>query len=239
MRLHYALFSTVINTCRAALAALLLSTHLAVASPSMETDDAGIVDHGSCQIEAWGKYGRGYQGTWLMPACSPINGLELALAGIYEAHTDEAHAQGYELEAKQVLLQNLAGFIDVSLSVHFEHLRQAGANEQEWHLNLPVSAYFLNERLNWHNNVGAYHDDAEHRSHFKWGTGLEYVLSHRVELFSEVFGNSQERPFYQLGAGYWLVPETLQFTLGMVDSLAGSRYERAVTASITIADFTF
>lgn len=122
----------------------------------------------------------------------------------------------------------------MALALAFERGHFRGERENEWHLNLPITTFFASERLAWHNNLGTLYAEDEKHHAFAWGTGLEYGLTDKVEVYGEVFGDSTERPFYQLSAGYWVVPEQFQLTLGVGDKLEGDKHERWVSFGINL-----
>lgn len=223
----------------ALVAGVLLVHQAAHAGRPMEVDDAGIVDYRSCQLEAWSEHRKSSDGYWAMPACNLTGNLELAVGGALEHPDQGANTKALAIEAKTLLAEALGGSTGVALSFAFERQRFEGDDENEWALNLPITTFFAQERLAWHNNIGTVYAQEEKHYVFTWGTGAEYALTERVSLYGEVFGDSTERPFYQVSTGYWVVPEQLQFTLGVGDKLEGNKEERWVSIGVNIVSLPF
>lgn len=212
----------------------LLVHHAAHAGRPMEVDDAGIVGPGACELEAWSEHRKNSDGYWVMPACNFTGNLELELGGAVEHPDQGANTKTLAVAAKSVLTEGLGGHSDVALSLGLERHRTAGSNENEWELNLPITTFFAEERFAWHNNIGTTYEQEDKHYAFAWGTGVEYALTEKVAVYAEVFGDSTERPLYQLAAGYWVMPEQFQLTLGVGDKLEGDKEERWVSLGINL-----
>lgn len=205
------------------------------ASPSLEVDDAEITEAHSCQLEAWGEYGRGRNIHWVMPACNPTGNLELAVAAGYEAYKEDWDTKAFAFEAKTMLAEELGDYVSIALAGSFENYRTGGEDEQEWYLGLPVTTFF-SDRFAWYKEVGATYEKEEKHTSFAWGTGFEFGVTDKVDLYAEVFGDSTERPFYQLVAALWLKPDQIQISLGFGDKLESDKYERFVSLGLHIVD---
>lgn len=214
---------------------LVLLHQVAHAGRPMEVDDAGIVDSRSCQLEAWSEHRKSSDGYWVMPACNVTGNLELAVGGALEHPDQGANTKALALEAKTMLVEGLGGNTGVAMSFGFERQRFEGNYESEWALNLPITTLFAQERFAWHNNIGSTYEQEDKHYVFTWGTGAEYAVTEKVAVYAEVFGDSNERPFYQISTGYWVVPEQFQFTLGVGDKLEGSKEERWISIGVNIA----
>lgn len=210
-------------------------TSYAWASPSLEVDDAEITEAKSCQLEAWAEYGRDRNIHWLMPACNPTGNLEFAVAAGYEAYKEDYDTKAFAFEAKTMLAEELGDYVSIAFSAGFENYRTEGEDEQEWYVNLPVTTFF-SERFAWYKDIGAVYEKEEKHTTFTWGTGFEFGLTDRVDLYGEVFGDSNERPYYQVLAALWLKPDQIQVSLGFGDKIEGSKDERFVSLGLHIID---
>src|SRR5699024_498425 len=215
--------------------ALLALSADALASPSLEVDDAEITEAQHCQLEAWAEYGRGRNIHWLMPACNPTGNLELAAAAGYEAYKDDYDTKAFAFEAKTMLVEALGDYVSIALSAGFENYRTEGENEQEWYLNLPVTTFFT-ERFAWYKDVGTVYNKEERHTSFTWGTGFEYGLTDHVDIYGEVFGDSSERPYYHIMGALWLKPDQIQISLGFGDKIDSDKHERFVSLGLHIVD---
>ena len=218
---------------------LFLLHQAAHAGRPMEIDDAGIVDQGTCQLEAWADTRRHSEGYWLMPACNIGGNLELSLGGGFQHEKHADHGKTISVQAKTVVIEGLAEHLDVAVSVGYDFHRIDGNAEREWTLNVPVTMALGSEQLLWHNNIGTVFEQEDEHWLLTWGTGLEYAATERVSLYAEIFGESGARPFYQLATGYWWFPEQLQVTFGFADSLEGSRDERWLTLGLNWVGWSF
>lgn len=224
------------NTLITLLAITLAS--LAGASPSLSVDDAEITEAQKCQLEAWAEYGRGRNIHWLMPACNPTGNLELSIAAGYEAYKEDYDTKAFAFEAKTMLAEELGDYVSVALSAGLENYRTDGENEQEWYLDLPVTT-FLTDRFAWYKSIGAVYEKEDKHTTFTWGTGFEYRLTDTFDIYTEVYGDSNERPYYQVMGALWVKPDLVQISLGFGDTLAGDRYERYVSLGLHITDLGF
>lgn len=205
----------------------------AEAGRPMEVDDAGIVGPGACELEAWSEHRRHSNSYWAVPACNLTGNLEIGLGGALD-DVRGGTGKAVVLEGKSMLAENLAGHTSVALSLEVERYRLHGDSSNEWAANLPVTTFFADERLAWHNNIGTAYDEDDKHYAFTWGTGVEFALNEKVTLYGEVFGDSTERPFFQLSSGYWVKPEQFELTLGVGDKLESDRHERWLSVGINL-----
>lgn len=217
----------------------LLFYSAAHAGRPMEVDDAGIADPGTCELETWSEHRKHSNGYWFEPACNVAENLEITLGAALERPNSDSNTKAFAAEAKSMLAEGISGNTDVALSVGVEHSRESGDSDNEWEANLPVTSYFADERLAWHNNIGAAYEQDDRHYVFTWGTGAEYELTDKFALYGEVFGDSTERPFGQVSVGYWIKPEQFQITLGVGDKLEGDSEERWVSLGINLESAPF
>jgi hypothetical protein len=188
----------------------------------MVTDDARIVDAKACQVEAWSRFTRGATELWALPACNPFGFAELTFGGSSIREHGEGHAFTDEVLQAKMLLRPLepdnwgAGFAIGT----FRHPRREKANgwPGDPYAYVPVSFAFDGDAWVVHVNAGVVHRRDEGRNMGTWGVGNEIRLSERLYFIPEMFGNDRGRPFYQVGARYWVLKDRMQ-----VDATFGNR----------------
>ncbi len=202
----------------AAIAAVMGLVTPAWAARPMITDDARIVDAKSCQLESWVKNNRqGGTEYWALPACNFTGNLEFTVGG---ALTDDAASHQISDQVVQIktLFRTLqpGGWGAGLASGINRHPELPGGND--WYAYVPISFSFGNDALVLHTNTGWKKDQISRRAAFTWGLGSELAINKRNWLIAETFGNSESRPYYQLGIRHWIVPNRVQ-----IDATLGNR----------------
>ncbi len=178
----------------------------------MVVDDAGVVDYRAFQLETW----IGTEESWILPAYSPLRGLELAAGAVITE--DETFAV---TEAKYMFrtpANNRAGFGLVAGTLI--------APFGEFYTYVPVTLPLFEERVVLHGNAGYTleryeidHGDHTH-SHddhfFTWGARTDVALAGPVTLLGGLFGVNDETPDFQVGLRLEILPGLLEmdFTYG-------------------------
>lgn len=88
---------------------------------------------------------------------------------------------------------------DASTRVHYDP-----------YLNAIASVSLFDDRAVVHLNVGALRDTSAEVTRRSWGVGAELEVTARVYAIAETYGLSDEKPGYQAGIRYWVVPQRLQ-----------------------------
>jgi len=178
----------------------------------MVVDDAGVVDYRAFHLETW----IGVEESWILPAFSPVRGLELAAGAVITE--DETFAV---TEAKYMFREpanNRAGFGVVAGTMF--------APFGEFYTYVPVTLPLLEERVVLHANAGYTlgrheidHDDHTHTHEdhfFTWGTRADVALAGPVTLLSGLFGMNDQTPDFQVGFRLEILPGLVEmdFTYG-------------------------
>jgi len=204
----------------------LASVRLAAGSRPLVTDDARVVDPGTCQFETWTKLGDAGDEYWAVPACSPIAGLELT-AGVAVLPAEDggkpehasvpvqAKAALGSLADERVLLGAVAGTV---LRAHGE-LEELNADRVgEFYGYVPATVTVIRDRAWLHLNLGVrYRGDGE-GAFALWGAALEAVVVGRLTAIAETYGDAPDPAFMQTGIRITLVPGRLQ-----IDAAYGRR----------------
>ncbi len=185
---------------------------LAYAAQPYTTDDAAILDKGTCQFEIGRQVNRGNHELWLLPACNFTGNVEVTLGksqfneadssrslyvlqgkGVFSRDTDAPHAWGW--------VAGLRG-----------HPRTAEDRRQLSGVfgSLLYTYEVHRDRLWLHANVGARSDRDDRRNSTTWGGAAEYRFTPRFALIGEVFGDDRTRPLHQLGLRTSIIPDRLE-----------------------------
>jgi hypothetical protein len=218
----------------AALLALIASASALAARP-FNTDDARIVDPGGYQIETFVKAQRGVQATeyWFVPGANfggALNRFEFTLGGNVIRSNEEGNSNLVLLQAKTLLKPLETNGIGFALTVGVNRLKPGTSQEvvttplglvtvagetstathYDPYLNAIASVSVLNDAAVFHFNAGATRDTSAHRTIGGWGVGAEIALGGPVQGIAEAYGVTDEKPAYQVGLRYWLIPARLQ-----------------------------
>lgn len=209
--------------CRIALAVLAFATALpsAQAARPLVTDDARIVDPKSCQLESWLRFNRDGTERWALPGCNFTGNFELTFGGSVQPVGDSTAVTDIQLQGKTVLRPVQPN--DYGIALAFGVIEQPKAEHRTSpgtvYAYLPVTASLRDDRLLLHTNIGVTRDRTEGQTRMTWGIAGENVLTDRVALIAEMFGENKGSPWYQLGLRVWIVPQRVQ-----LDATYGSRF---------------
>ena len=192
------------------------------------TDDARIVDTGSCQIESLAKRQRRQREdeVWFLPGCTPVGQVELTLGGIRADNAAEGTSSSAIAQAKTLLRTLRTNDFGLALTFGAARLipihpdRQAGWSP---FLNLIGSLSLLDEGAILHANVGSLRDRALSRTRHTWGLGAEVVFNPRLYGIIEAYGQEADRPSRQIGMRFWVVPNRFQVDGTLGSQSGGSR----------------
>jgi hypothetical protein len=203
----------------AALVATLVIAAPAFAARPLVTDDARIVDPRSCQLESFYKHNADGHEAWALPGCNPFGNLELTIGGNRMTGPEpESHliVQGKTVirvvEPNNWGLALAAGAVDTTSP---GNTRRFGT----LYAYAPLTFSVADDRFLFHLNAGVERDRSASETRFTWGVANETVLTSRIALVAETFGNDRENPFWQAGARVWIVPGRVQ-----IDATRGGQF---------------
>jgi hypothetical protein len=214
--------------CALGLCALLQLSSVSHAARPMITDDARLVDEKSCQVESWTRNNRSSHEFWALPSCNVNGNLELALGGSYVRELGQSSELLDTLLQAKTLFRPLTvndwGFGLAVGSVSHHHL----ADRRDYYAYVPASYSFKDDLFVAHTNIGWLREQATGRQLMTWGLGSETQLTDRSWLVAETFGQSQGKPFFQVGVRYWIVRNHIQ-----IDTTLGNRFGGNVSQSFS------
>lgn len=177
------------------------------------TDDARLTTAGSCQLETWSRRYSDRSEFWALPACNPTGNLEITAGGSSLREADKSTGTDAVLQIKTLFKSMPADGWGAGVAIgHLRHRPQApaGGGQGQTYVYVPVSVSFAEGRFVTHSNVGWARDRASGQDQLTWGMGLEVQFHRRWMWIGETFGNDRQKPFWQTGLRYQLVPELLQ-----------------------------
>ncbi|HYC35044.1 MAG TPA: hypothetical protein VEC19_01375 [Usitatibacter sp.] len=214
------------------LGALLVSS-LAHAGRPLTTEDAGVIEEGRCQLEAWVDRSREATDTWIAPACNVGLGIEWQLGAARSRQSGSARLAETYAQAKKSLrdLEDASPW-GLALVVGVTRRPQDPVRRGWDHpfAALPLTVAFGDTLA--HASIGWSRDRSEQRDVTPWGIALETPAGERLTLVGEAFGESSARPFLRAGGRYSLIKDSLEIDLTVVARPGGGRGERLVSLGV-------
>lgn len=176
----------------------------------LATEDAGVNDKGSCQLEAWRDFGKEVDHTHIAPACGIMDGLELGLeVDMPSSMALDTHAIVGALKwAPESLAWNGWRF-GAKLSTTAE--RAAGESERH-HANwtaLGIATYPINDQWTAHVNLGHAYDKLAKEHAEVYGVAMAYTPHERFMVFVELNGDNKGPATQTAGLRYWVIQDSL------------------------------
>ncbi len=194
--------------------AMLAAPGLVLAARPMLTDDARIVDPQSCQVESCVRANHeGPAQAWAVPGCNPPGNPELSVGGSAGRADGERRLSNSLVQAKTMLkpLRTNGWGLALTLGRSLQRGLEPGSSDAPSHyLNVPLSFSLRDDALVLHLNGGLREDRLRRQTFATWGLGSELQLRDRLQLITELYGESRSRPFLHGGLRYWVVPERVQ-----------------------------
>jgi hypothetical protein len=222
----------------AALCAGALQCLPALAARPLQTDDAGVIERGDCEVEAaWTRQrlapGLRSNEASLQLGCGVGWGsqIDIGLASTRSAGTRET---GLAVGGKTGLWRG-AGEDGAALALGWEIVGSRASQGSLQHaatgLTL-IGSLPLADTLTLHANLGHARDETDHRRSTTWGLALEHAglgLAARWVPVAEVYGDDRERPWWNLGLRYSVVAEKL-----VIDMAYGRQFGSARPSTLTV-----
>jgi hypothetical protein len=192
------------------------------------TDDARLTTAGSCQLESWSRRYSDRSETWALPACNPTGNLEITAGGASLRGADKTQSTDAVVQIKTLFKSMPTNGWGAGVALgHVRHHPSVPSlvDQGQTYLYVPVSMSFSDGRWVTHSNLGWSRDRANGQDQLTWGMGLEVQLNRRWMWIGETFGNDRQKPFWQTGLRYQVVPDWLQIdaTLGAPQGLRSSQ----------------
>jgi len=205
---------------------LWLTTGAAWAARPFVTDDARLTTAGSCQLESWARLYPVSTELWALPACNPTGNLEITVGGgAAKLEGATTWTDDYVLQAKtlfKTLEPNGWGIGAAVGTIQHPKINPGPNLLGNRYVYVPLSLSFADDKVVVHVNGGWLRDTATGKDQTTWGLGTELNLDNRLTLIAESFGNSIDRPYWQAGTRYSVIPRLFQ-----IDATVGRQYGNA------------
>lgn len=222
----------------AALCAGTLQCLPAHAGRPLQTDDAGVVEHGDCEVEAaWTRQrlapGLRSNEASLQLGCGVGWGSQIDL-GLATARSAGTRETGLALGGKTGLWKSAAeegAALALGWEVTGSKASQGALHHTSTSLTL-IGSLPVADTLTLHANLGHARDETEHRRSTTWGLALEHAGlgdAARWAPVAEVYGDDRERPWWNLGLRYSVVAEKF-----VVDLAYGRQFGSARPSALTL-----
>jgi hypothetical protein len=187
-------------------------TSPAHAGRPMITDDAGIVERGDLQVEAWSEWARGARAAWINVGVNPFGSTEFSIGA---AHADGDAGRGTPVawQIKQLLRpfdDETAGFALALRGEYDPRVHGGGSGLPGAQALLALATWPLaGERLLLDLNLGALRDRAgdngAYRTRATWAVALDAELLPATRVSMEGFGVGSDRARWQAGLRHQLL----------------------------------
>lgn len=192
----------------------------------MVTDDARITDDGACQLETWVHHDHAGNQFWALPACNPFGNLEITFGGALTHADGDTRFTDEQLQLKTLLRPLTTNDWGAGIAVGtVRHPDVPGAHRllDDPYFYVPVSKSFADDRVFLHLNLGVSRESETDRTPMTWGLGSETQLIENLQLIAEIYGDTttedKNKPFYQLGLRFWVIPNLIQ-----IDTTYGNQW---------------
>lgn len=200
---------------------LLCAGHTAHAGRPLSTDDAGVADAGTCQLESWIER-QDRKHMWVTsPACGVVPGLEIGAEYVRPEHRDTVQAEaGLALKWVPESWQHATPWGDLGLGLKLAsgHAKPTGQGWETTESTVALLASLAaSETVSVHMNTGITRDRASQVNGTLlnlaavWTPSPTWLLfaETQVSTRTEVFG----KPVTSAGVRYWLMPDQLGLDL--------------------------
>jgi hypothetical protein len=204
----------------------------AFAGRPLLTDDAGVAEHATCQVESWSER-QGPARAWVTaPACGVAAGVELGADYTLLRPRDTVRAEA-GLALKWVpeawKFESAMGEINWGLKLSGAWQQPAAASWQATGNSLMgLISWKASESVSVHSNIGWARDRSSGQRAALFNAALVWTPLDRLLLVAEVQGNGKRDVFggtvLGLGARWWLIKDSLGLDLtSSRESVAGAK----------------
>lgn len=205
-----------------ALLLLLTLPGLALAARPLVTDDARIVDAKACQLETWIKRHGGTLEYWAVPACTPVDNVEITAGGALA--WERGGEAGRRFDSALLQFKTLLRPFDERtwgmglVAGALEHPYESSDLLGSFYTYAPISLALAPD-IALHLNPGWLYERNSDRRALTWGAGGEVGLTPHIQWIGETYGEEGDGNYYQAGFRFWVVPEHVQ-----IDTTYGNRF---------------
>lgn len=199
-----------------------MNIHSAQAGRPIETDDASVTAHRTCQLDFWTETALEVRQDNFNGGCNFLGNSEFSL-GLGAVHGNQEDQSLVALGYKHILqdfTENSTGF-GLAASREWGRLKNNDESSQETLLTTIASVPLHGTDLLLHLNLGylQYSDQTQSDNSVFKAAALDYSFNERVGFSVETYSGVNDSLSWRVGARYTLIPDFLQ-----VDASYGSDY---------------
>ncbi len=202
---------------------LLLVSFSAWAARPFVTDDARLTNAGKCQVESWTRQYKSAMEFWVLPACNFTGNFEVTLGGgTFRNDEQQANTQDFVIQAKTLFKELAPGEFGYGVAIgKIAHPEiNPGPNQfGNTYIYFPISYAYKNNAV-LHTNLGLLKDKGLSGVKTTYGFGAEIPLIANVLGIVEIYGDEKQKPFYQIGVRYSVIPNLFQ-----IDTTLGHQFD--------------
>ena len=209
------------------------------AARPLNTDDARVVDAYSCQVESWVRRNQNSTEYWALPGCNFTGNLEITAGGARTSEAVGAPLTRTVFQGKTIFKALEKNGWGLGLAAGTLQRAQGGVASRDFYAYVPTSLSFADDRWIVHTNVGWLRDQSAKRDFATWGVAVERELTPTTWLIVETFGQSGDKPQYQLGLRQWIVPGHVQIDATYGNRAGGENNERWLSIGLRLLSVPF
>ena len=227
--------TTLVQQTLVGLSGLVLSVAAHAARP-LSTDDTGVLDQGSCELEAVLSRdkadGTQVDGKSLQLGCGVGARTQVALA-VDRTKEDGLRVRGTALAGKVSLLPGDDASWSASGAVLWAAVPGQGNKHAATSVNL-LHTRALGKQFTLHANLGHVQDALAQRAATIWGLALEHAGWGPVALMGELIGDDLAAPAWNIGLRWSAVPDKLMLDIAYGQQMVGGR-PKALSLGVTLS----
>ena len=216
--------TTLIQKTLVGITGLVIAVAAHAARP-LATDDTGVLDKDSCELEAVlsrdKAEGAQVDGTSLQLGCGVGARTQVALA-VDRAKEDRLRVRGTALAGKVSLVPGDEASWSVSGAVLWLAEPSQGNQHAATSVNL-LHTRALGKQFTLHANLGHLRDTLAQRAATTWGLALEHAGWGPVALMGELIGDDLAAPAWNIGLRWTVVPEQWTLDIAYGQQMVGGR----------------
>lgn len=201
------------------------------------TDDARLTNENSCQLESWVRHYSDSNELWALPACNFGGNFEVTAGGGVAKSTTTGTSVDYVLQAKTLfrpLETNDWGWGLAVGTVRHPNINPGPNLLGNSYFYVPASLSLMDDKVIFHSNLGLLRDTQSGLYSRTWGLGGEFKLTPRMLAIAESFGDHRNKPYWQLGGRYAIVPDRVQVDATIGEQFHGGHSTRWVSFGLRL-----
>ncbi len=218
--------------------AWLLAAPAAWALDLSSTEEAGLVDAKTCQLETWMNHRLSGNEVWAVPVCGVNEYFELAVGAGWQRSEESGERKTGALAQAKFRLKEVKPD-DWGASLVFGLQRNPGLDPgsrggMDSYFILPLTHNFMGDRLSVTLDLGAYHDRQLSETRPRAVLGGTFQIDERWSISAETTAERHNRPNPLAMVHYWLIPERMQMDLAYSDVGSGGQGNRTLSVGVRV-----